>query len=111
MIWFQGMDLMKHGESAYPAKAWVEQQYMEDGHRLSNGLAIIAEEVIKMGLPPNMSFSRQVSFSETNKNGGICNPIMDEDIMKYMEEEKDIKKEMEEEDDTNEVFMNDFTES
>ena len=110
---------MKHGESAYPAKAWVEQQYMEDGHRLSNGLAIIAEEVIKMGLPPNMSFSRQVSFSETNKNGGICNPIMDEeatkkemeDIKKDMEEEKDIKKEMEEEDDTNEVFMNDFTES
>ena len=26
---FQGMDLLKHGESAYPADAWVEQQYMD----------------------------------------------------------------------------------
>ena len=25
-----GMDLLKHGESAYPADAWVEQQYMQD---------------------------------------------------------------------------------
>ena len=24
------MDLLKHGESAYPADAWVEQQYMQD---------------------------------------------------------------------------------
>ncbi len=23
----QGMDLIKHGESAYPADAWVEMQY------------------------------------------------------------------------------------
>ena len=91
---------MKHGESAYPAQAWVEQQYMEDGHRLSNGLAIIAEEVINVGLPPNMSFSRQVSFSETSKSSGISlsNPIMDEKVSKKeMEEEEDIKKELEEE--------------
>ena len=27
---FAGMDLLKHGESAYPADAWVEQQYMQD---------------------------------------------------------------------------------
>ena len=26
---FKGMDLLKHGESAYPADAWVEQQYMD----------------------------------------------------------------------------------
>lgn len=25
-----GMDLLKHGESAYPADAWVEQQYMKE---------------------------------------------------------------------------------
>ena len=25
-----GMDLPKHGESAYPADAWVEQQYMKE---------------------------------------------------------------------------------
>ena len=24
------MDLLKHGESAYPADAWVEQQYMKE---------------------------------------------------------------------------------
>ena len=24
------MDIVKHGESAYPADAWVEQQYMQD---------------------------------------------------------------------------------
>ena len=26
------MDLLKHGESAYPADAWVEQQYMDDSN-------------------------------------------------------------------------------
>ena len=26
-----GMDLLKHGESSYPADAWVEAQYMKDG--------------------------------------------------------------------------------
>ena len=26
---FKGMDLVHHGESAYPADAWVEQQYMD----------------------------------------------------------------------------------
>ena len=25
-----GMDLLKHGESAYPADAWVEAQYMKE---------------------------------------------------------------------------------
>ena len=25
-----GMDMLKHGESAYPADAWVEQQYMRE---------------------------------------------------------------------------------
>jgi hypothetical protein len=30
------MDLLKHGESAYPADAWVEQQYMkEDAYTVS----------------------------------------------------------------------------
>ena len=25
------MDYLKHGESAYPADAWVETQYMKEG--------------------------------------------------------------------------------
>ena len=25
------MDMIKHGESSYPADAWVEAQYMKDG--------------------------------------------------------------------------------
>ena len=29
-FFFLGMDLLKHGESAYPADAWVEQQYMRE---------------------------------------------------------------------------------
>jgi len=33
------MDLLKHGESAYPADAWVEQQYMkEDAFSVRNFL-------------------------------------------------------------------------
>ena len=93
------MDILKHGESAYPAAAWVEQQYMEEGHRLSNGLAIIAKEVIKVGLPPNMSFSRQVSLTESDKNNGICNSIMEEETRKK-----------ESADEINKVLMNGFTE-
>ncbi len=31
LLEFLGMDILKHGESAYPADAWVEQQYMKDG--------------------------------------------------------------------------------
>ena len=30
LVFVAGMDLLKHGESAYPADAWVEQQYMQD---------------------------------------------------------------------------------
>ena len=35
---FKGMDLLKHGESAYPADAWVEAQYMKDGELGVRGL-------------------------------------------------------------------------
>ena len=34
-----GMDMLKHGESAYPADAWVEQQYMKED-ALSGGVSI-----------------------------------------------------------------------
>ena len=95
----QGMDLLKHGESAYPAAAWVEQQYMEDGHRVSNGLAIVTKELIKVGLPPNMNFSRQVSFNGSNKINGTLNSIMEENVGKKATEEE-IKK----------VLMNGLTE-
>ena len=30
-----GMDYLKHGESAYPADAWVETQYMKEGANVS----------------------------------------------------------------------------
>ena len=33
-----GMDMLKHGESAYPADAWVEQQYMKED-ALSGGVS------------------------------------------------------------------------
>ena len=29
------MDYLKHGESAYPADAWVETQYMKEGANVS----------------------------------------------------------------------------
>jgi len=41
---FKGMDLIKHGESAYPAGAWVEYQYAKNAN---NGTA--------HGMPANMT--------------------------------------------------------
>jgi len=38
---FQGLDLVKHGEAAYPAEAWREVQYGDDGE-------------LGQSLPPNM---------------------------------------------------------
>ena len=63
---FQGMDIMKHGESAYPARAWVEKQYMEGVSlsKVKKGLAIRANEGTKVGLPPNMVFCKQPSTSD-----------------------------------------------
>ena len=47
---FKGMDLLKHGESAYPADAWVEQQYMEeDTSTWSPTTSIKTESNGKMG--------------------------------------------------------------
>ena len=37
-LWLSGMDMLKHGESAYPADAWVEQQYMKED-ALSGGVS------------------------------------------------------------------------
>lgn len=34
---FKGMDVIKHGESAYPAAAWVEYQYAKGGKDNKNG--------------------------------------------------------------------------
>jgi len=39
---FQGLDLVKHGEAAYPAEAWREVQYGDDGE-------------LGQSLPPNMN--------------------------------------------------------
>merc|ERR1719508_146444 len=41
-IEFQGLDLVKHGEAAYPAEAWREVQYGDDGE-------------LGQSLPPNMN--------------------------------------------------------
>jgi len=35
---YSGMDLLKHGESAYPADAWVEQQYMKEEQYRDNAV-------------------------------------------------------------------------
>ena len=47
------MDLLKHGESAYPADAWVEQQYMEEDTSnwspTTKNLSIKSESNGKMG--------------------------------------------------------------
>ena len=49
------MDLLKHGESAYPADAWVELQYRDD-------------EVASLSLPPNMRYHhRKMSFNDPQK--------------------------------------------
>ena len=49
----EGMDLLKHGESAYPADAWVELQYRDD---------------VSLTLPPNMRYHpRKKSFNDPDK--------------------------------------------
>ena len=49
------MDLLKHGEAAYPADAWVELQYRDD-------------DVTALSLPPNMRYHhRKMSFNDPQK--------------------------------------------
>ena len=48
---FKGMDLEKHGESAYPAAAWVESQYGSGGAKEGGAL------------PANMSGNKGASMS------------------------------------------------
>ena len=50
---FMGMDLIKHGEAAYPAEAWVEVQY---GARkmTQNGIKPPSSSNLN-GLPPHMN--------------------------------------------------------
>ena len=49
------MDLLKHGESAYPADAWVELQYRED-------------DTGSLSLPPNMRYHHRLkSFNDPQK--------------------------------------------
>lgn len=71
---FKGMDLLKHGESAYPADAWVEAQYMKDGGvetSVPNGNDDAVEPPTKDnsrdGLPPNMKFSRAASYNNPHE--------------------------------------------
>jgi Amt family ammonium transporter len=76
---FKGMDLMKHGESAYPADAWVEAQYMKEDAVMSDQLTPDGEiepaskknggsnSQSRDGLPPNMRFSRAASYNDPHQ--------------------------------------------
>ena len=44
-----GMDLLKHGESAYPADAWVEAQYMKEDAVMSVSNLLKISRVVKGG--------------------------------------------------------------
>ena len=65
------MDILKHGESAYPADAWVEAQYMKDGGLAANLLTKSPTKSTssksKDGLPPNMKFSRTASYNDPDQ--------------------------------------------
>ena len=85
------MDIPKHGESAYPADAWVEQQYMQEEIQIpgtpnlprqdsanTNITSFGAREEVsrktstlsvssKNGLPPHMSFSRSASYNNPHE--------------------------------------------
>merc|ERR1719244_1613371 len=55
-IEIRGMDIIKHGEAAYPAEAWKELQYG------------VSEEFEEGALPPNMSQNRVMeNKKESNK--------------------------------------------
>ena len=69
------MDLLKHGESAYPADAWVEQQYMdEDQSTWSPSVPVKSESGGtnsgntphhgRAGLPPNMKYNKQKGYND-----------------------------------------------
>ena len=58
---FKGMDLEKHGESAYPAAAWVETQYGSGGAK--DGGALPANMSSNKGA--SMSLSGQVTHETT----------------------------------------------
>jgi len=46
---FKGMDIFKHGESAYPAQAWVEQQYNTTSSKAGSVPAHMAGTASKSG--------------------------------------------------------------
>ena len=85
------MDILKHGESAYPADAWVEQQYMKEEIQIpgtprmprqdstdTNITSVGAREEVsrktstlsvstKNGLPPQMKYSRSASYNNPHE--------------------------------------------
>ncbi|XP_013791867.1 putative ammonium transporter 1, partial [Limulus polyphemus] len=51
----KGLDIIKHGEPAYPAPSWEEEQYY---HRYAqDGNHILNTDGVKVNLPPNMRFN------------------------------------------------------
>ena len=85
------MDILKHGESAYPADAWVEQQYMKEEIQIpgtprmprqdstdTNITSVGSREEVsrktstislssKNGLPPHMKYSRSASYNNPHE--------------------------------------------
>jgi len=61
----KGLDITEHGEAAYPAEAWREEQYKQEGD---------------MALPPNMSKQKKVELLEM-KEGKRNNPMETETIV------------------------------
>ena len=51
------MDLLKHGESAYPADAWVEQQYMKEDAFTAVSFCMTSTFQRFLGLPGGMAFN------------------------------------------------------
>lgn len=68
---FEGMDMHKHGESAYPADAWVEEQYRNhdiastNNEELSRRTSTTASH--QDGLPPNMTYSHTAPYNDPDK--------------------------------------------
>merc|ERR1719369_1011781 len=61
----KGLDITEHGEAAYPAEAWREEQYKQEGD---------------MTLPPNMSKQKKAELLEMTE-GKRNNPIEKETIV------------------------------
>eukprot|EP00090_Calanus_glacialis_P008846 TRINITY_DN1716_c0_g1_i2.p1 TRINITY_DN1716_c0_g1~~TRINITY_DN1716_c0_g1_i2.p1 ORF type:complete len:555 (-),score=145.72 TRINITY_DN1716_c0_g1_i2:254-1918(-) len=68
---FKGMDLIKHGESAYPAAAWVEYQYAKSG-QAQNGTDSVPVNMSSDGLGATVTMS---GIKEDKTGAAFNNPF------------------------------------